>query len=171
MAFSILLGYATRYGSTKEAADVVAATLQEAGFQVDLQPAREVKSLVGYGAVVLGAPLQMYHWHEDVIRLLLRHQKAIQQVPVAVFALGPTTSPYDEKEWTSARQQLDGDLATMPWFSPLDVRIFGGRMDPAKLRFPMNLFSKAVPASDMLDLADVRAWAADLAGKLHPVSE
>ena len=57
MAFSILLGYATRYGSTKEAADVVAATLQEAGFQVDLQPAREVKSLVGYGAVVLGAPL------------------------------------------------------------------------------------------------------------------
>ena len=46
MSATVLVGYATRYGTTREAAEAVAAALRECGFTVDVQPAREVRSLV-----------------------------------------------------------------------------------------------------------------------------
>lgn len=59
MSASILVTYATRYGSTQEVAEAVAETLREAGLEVDVQPARKVRTLEGRRAVVLGAPLYM----------------------------------------------------------------------------------------------------------------
>src|SRR5512139_4148850 len=107
MSVSILIGYATRYGSTQEVAEVVAAKLREIGLEVELQPMRKVSTLAGYSAVVLGAPLFMFRWHKDALRFLSRHRKALVERPVAVFALGPTHEPYDEKEWQDSRAQLD----------------------------------------------------------------
>jgi hypothetical protein len=46
-ARSVLVAYATRYGSTQEVAQTIAATLREAGLEVDVQPMREVKILNG----------------------------------------------------------------------------------------------------------------------------
>jgi len=40
--------------------------------------------------------------------------------------------------------------------------MFCGKYDPAKLRFPINLFAGNVPASDLRDWTVIRAWAADL---------
>jgi menaquinone-dependent protoporphyrinogen oxidase len=57
MSALVLVGYATRYGSTQQVAEAIAATLRECGLAVDNQPMREVRTLKGYGAVVLGAPL------------------------------------------------------------------------------------------------------------------
>jgi menaquinone-dependent protoporphyrinogen IX oxidase len=54
---SVLVGYATRYGSTQEVAEAVAATLRECGLAVDIRPMQEVRTLAGYSAVVLGASL------------------------------------------------------------------------------------------------------------------
>jgi menaquinone-dependent protoporphyrinogen oxidase len=42
---SILLPFATRYGSTQEVAETIAAALRQAGLEVDMQPMREVQSL------------------------------------------------------------------------------------------------------------------------------
>jgi menaquinone-dependent protoporphyrinogen oxidase len=40
--------------------------------------------------------------------------------------------------------------------------MFGGKYDPAKLRFPVNLLAGKEPASDLRDWTAIRAWAADL---------
>ncbi len=69
MSASILVAYATRYGSTEEVAEAVAATLRERGLAVDIQPLQQVPTLEGYRAVVLGAPLYMFHWHKDALHL------------------------------------------------------------------------------------------------------
>ena len=50
MSTSILVGYATRYGSTQEVAEAIAATLREDGTAVDCRPLKEVKTLEGYTA-------------------------------------------------------------------------------------------------------------------------
>ncbi len=168
MSTSVLVGYATRYGSTQEVAEAVAATLRECGLAVDIQPMREVRSLAEYSAVVLGAPLYMFRWHKDALRFLSRHREALTQRPVAVFALGPVHDPYDEKEWQDSRAQLDKELAKFPWFTPVAVEMFGGKFDPAKLRFPINLLAGQEPASDVRDWTAIRAWASNLAAQLEP---
>jgi menaquinone-dependent protoporphyrinogen oxidase len=159
MSTLVLVGYATRYGSTQEVAEAVAATLRESGLEVDLQPMRQVRTLAGYSAVVLGAPLYMFRWHKDALRFLSRHRKALTERPVAVFALGPTHDPYDEKEWQDSRAQLDKELSKFPWLIPVALEMFGGKFDPAKLRFPINLLAGKEPASDIRDWTATRAWA------------
>jgi menaquinone-dependent protoporphyrinogen oxidase len=89
MSDSTLVAYATSYGSTREVAEAVAATLREHGLEVDIQPMRQVRTLAGYSAVVLGAPLYMFRWHKDARRFLSRNRQALTELPVAIFALGP----------------------------------------------------------------------------------
>ena len=169
MSTSILVAYATRYGSTQEVAEVVATTLREKGLEVAIQPMRDTLSLEGYHAVVLGAALYMNHWHKDALHFLSRFHEALMERPVAIFALGPLHT--DEKEWQGAREQLDKELEKFPWLTPIALEILGGKFDPAKLRFPYNLLPglKNMPVSDVRDWTAIRAWASDLATKLQPI--
>lgn len=162
MPASVLVAYATRYGSTQEVAEAVAARLRESELTVDIQPMREVRSLSGYNAVVLGAALYMYQWHKDALRFLSRHRKALTERPVAVFALGPVHDPRDEKEWRDSRAQLDKQLAKYPWLAPVAIEILGGKFDPARLSFPMNKLAGKEPASDIRDWAAIRAWSSNI---------
>ena len=166
MVPSILIAYATRYGSTQEVAEAIAATLREAGFTVDLQLLREVRSPDRYGAIVMGAALYMFRWHKDALNFLSRHRKSLQERPVAVFALGPTHEPLDEQEWRDSRAQLDKELVKYPWFKPVALEMFGGKYDPQSLRFPINMLAGKEPASDIRDWTAIRAWAGSLVEKL-----
>ena len=103
-ADAILVGYATRSGSTKEVAEAVVKALRDADVPVDLKPLKEVNSLEGYRSVIMGAPLYMFHWHRDALSFLNRSKAALGAVPVAVFALGPFNDK--EQEWQDIRKQL-----------------------------------------------------------------
>jgi menaquinone-dependent protoporphyrinogen oxidase len=163
----ILVAYATRYGSTREVAEVVAESLRDNGLAVDLAPIRDVRSPASYDAVVLGAPLYMFRWHKDARRFLSRHRPALMERSVAIFAPGPVHDPHDEKEWRDSQAQLDKELANHPWLKPVAVEIVGGRFDPTRLRFPINVFAGQEPASDIRDWDAIRAWARELAGALR----
>ena len=167
MSASILVGFATRTGSTQEVAEAIAAALREGGLAVDCRPLKEVQTLERYTAVVLGAPLYMFRWHKDAKRFLSRHRQALMERPAAVFALGPFHD--DAKERQDARAQLDKELLKFPWLAPVAAEVFGGRHDPAKLTFPHNLIPalKQMPASDIRDWTAIRAWAIELTAKLQ----
>jgi len=166
MPAAVLVGYATRSGSTQEIAEAIAAVFRGRGLAVDLQPLRNVRTLAGYRMLVLGAPLYMFRWHKDSLAFLSRHQKALTKLSVAVFALGPFHD--EEKEWQEVRAQLDKELAKFSWLAPVAHAVFGGKFDPTKLRFPFNLIPamKKMPASDIRNWDAIRAWASDLASKL-----
>jgi menaquinone-dependent protoporphyrinogen oxidase len=159
---SVLVTFATRYGSTREVAQSIADTLKESGIEVDFQLIREVRSVEKYQAVVLGAPLYMFRWHKDARRFLSKHRKEIVQRPITIFALGPIHD--EEKEWQDVQKQLDKALAKYPWLNPAAVEIFGGRFDPARLRFPYSFLPamRKIPASDIRDWAKIKSWAENL---------
>ena len=163
MCPSILVAYATTYGSTQEVAQSVAETLRGCGLEIEVQPAGKVKDLSGYRAMVLGAPLYMFRWHADARRFLARHRAALAALPTAIFALGPFHNKEDEM--TSAHEQLDKELAKYPWFKPAVVEVFAGKFDPASLRFPFSLIGplKKMPASDERDWEAIGTWAKTLA--------
>ncbi len=168
MPDSILVAYATRYGSTREVAEAVTAVLRDQRLDVDLQPARAVRSLEAYGAVVLGAPLYMSRWHADAMRFLSRQRKDLVARPVAIFALGPWHD--DQKELQESRAQLDKELLKCRWLAPLAVEVFAGKFDPAKLGFPYTLIGplKKLPPEDARNWSAIRAWAGGLAAMLQP---
>ena len=82
---------------------------------------------------------------------------------MAIFALGPTTG--DEENWQGSREQLDKALEEYPWLTPVALELFGGKIDPATLRFPYKMFMRQVPASDQRDWTAIRTWASSLSAK------
>jgi menaquinone-dependent protoporphyrinogen oxidase len=160
----ILVAYATKAGSTKEVAEVVARTLREHGLEADVRPVTEVGTLAPYGAVVLGTALYTGRIHRDAKRFLRSHREQLAERRLAVFAMGPKTLADDEV--TGSRAQLDRALAAFPELEPRAVAIFGGVVDPARLRFPFN----RMPASDARDWDAIRAWADDVAAVVTPLA-
>jgi menaquinone-dependent protoporphyrinogen oxidase len=159
MSPSVLVAYATTYGSTQEVAQSIAETLRGCGLEVDVQPAKKVIELSGYRAVALGAPLYMFRWHPDARHFLARHRAALAALPTAIFALGPFHNKEDELH--SAREQLDKELAKFPWLKPAVIEVFAGKFDPASLKFPFSMIGplKKMPASDERDWEAISAWA------------
>jgi len=160
MATDLLVAYATKHGSTGEVAEAIAEELKGLGLEVELRELRKVRSLDGYGAVVIGAPLYMGRWQKDARKFVKRHGKELEELPVAVFALGPLK--LTEEDVASSREQLDHALALAPELRPATVEVFGGAVDPTKLRFP---FSK-MEAGDARDWDAILAWARSLPGEL-----
>jgi menaquinone-dependent protoporphyrinogen oxidase len=160
MARTVLIAYASKHGSTREVAEAIAETLREHGLDVEERPASEVKALDGYGTVVLGAAIYIGHLHQDARRFLTRHRQALTRLPFAVFAMGPRTLA--DEDVAESRGQLDRDLAKRPELEPFSVAVFGGVVDPAKLRFPLN----RMPASDARDWYAIRGWAEEVAAAL-----
>jgi len=171
MESKVLVAFASTHGSTQEVAGVVAASLRERGLAVEVRRAREVRSLDGYDAVVLGAPLYMFRLHKDALRFLARHQETLSDgLPVAIFAGGPFAAEdgkagVDEGVWQEVRKQLEQEMVRFPWLRPVAVEVIGGKFDPSRLRFPWNLLPalRNMPPSDLRDWEAIRAWAGRLA--------
>ena len=152
----VLVTYGTKNGSTLEVAEAIAMALRGGGCDVDVAPAADVRELDDYGAVVLGGALYIGRLHRDAAGFLKRHRHALQEMPLAVFAMGPKTmAPADV---VASREQLDHALADVPELTPVAVAIFGGVVDPSKLRFPFN----RMPASDARDWDAIGAWSREV---------
>ena len=166
MEKSILVTWATRSGSTAEVAESIVATLRSGGLAVAARPMREVETLEGYGAVVLGIPLYMMRLHRDGRRFLAEHGSELPEHRVALFVLGPVHDK--EEEFVAARGQLAKQLAKFPWFAPVCQEVFGGRWDPARMGFPWRLLPamKNAGASDARNWTAIHAWAETLRDRL-----
>jgi menaquinone-dependent protoporphyrinogen oxidase len=152
----ILVTYASRYGTTREVAEGIAARLREHDLIVDVRPVVEVDDLRPYSAVVIGGGIYMGRWHRDARGFVRHFREELSELPVAVYALGPVTDK--PKDLAASMKQLDDALASLP-VHPFAARVFGGAIDPRKLRFPFNY----MPPADVRDWVAIRAWAAELA--------
>jgi menaquinone-dependent protoporphyrinogen oxidase len=156
MTGSILVAHASKYGSTQEVAESIGATLRRRGIHADVRPAEEVEDLGEYGGVVLGGGIYMGRWHSAARSFVKHFEDELAERPVALFALGPVDD--DPEHVAGSEKQFDAALAKLP-VEPLATHLFGGAIDPRKLRFPFN----RMPAADVRDWDDVRAWATELA--------
>jgi menaquinone-dependent protoporphyrinogen oxidase len=153
---TLLVAYGSKHGSTQEVAEAVAERLRAGGREVDLRRAADVDDLTPYGGVVLGGSLYVGRWNEDARRFLSKYREELSALPLAVFALGPKTA--EQKDLADARTQLDKTLSKTPELEPRSVAVFGGVIDPSKLRFPLN----RLPASDARDWDAIDAWVDEL---------
>jgi menaquinone-dependent protoporphyrinogen oxidase len=156
MMGTILVAYASKYGSTREVAESIASTMRGRLQRVDVRPAEEVDHLEEYVGVVLGGGIYMGRWHRHARGFARRFEDELRNLPVAVFALGPVDEVPDhragsEKQFRKAVEKLA--------FEPVASAVFGGAVDPRQLHFPFN----HMPAADVRDWDEIRAWADEVA--------
>jgi menaquinone-dependent protoporphyrinogen oxidase len=154
----VLVAYASKHGSTTEVAEALGRALRGPDVDVDVVAVADVHDLEEYDAVVLGGSLYVGRWHRDAVRFLERHRKALVNVPLAVYALGPKTLA--ESEVAASRSQLESALSKLPALEPVAVAIFGGVVDPTKLRFPLTRMAP----SDARNWDEIAAWANEIRG-------
>jgi menaquinone-dependent protoporphyrinogen oxidase len=166
MTGTLLIAYATRYGSTREVAETVANTLRELGAAVEVQQAKDAAVHDGYGGVVLATPFYIGSMLKDATHFLERNKAALERLPVALLTCGPVSAADD---MTAARKQLDDALAKLEWLHPVAAEMFVGKYDPSHLRMADKLIAKVpasplhgIPAHDDRDWAAIRAWAETL---------
>jgi menaquinone-dependent protoporphyrinogen oxidase len=159
----VLVVYASKKGSTQEVAQAIAIRLGTNGLRTVVQAASDPVDVRAFDAVVLGGALYMGRWHRDARHFLHGHRRVLATMPVAVYAMGPAT--LEEHAVASSLRQLEDALRSVPDVSPIAVTIFGGVLDPARLRFPFN----RMPPSDARDWDAITAWADEIAGHISLV--
>jgi menaquinone-dependent protoporphyrinogen oxidase len=153
----VLVVHASRKGSTREVADAIAARLETNGLRTVVQDARDPVDLRTFDAVVLGGALYTGRWHRDARRFLRRHERVLATMPLAVFAMGPAAT--DDHSMTVSLAQLERALGRTADLQPVAITVFGGVIDPERLRFPFN----RMPPSDARDWDAITAWADEVA--------
>jgi len=181
MTGTILVAWATRYGSTREVAEAAAETLREQGLTVEVAAAKDAvvradrraghDAGVRHDGVVLAAPFYMGAMLKDAVRFFERERASLERLPVALLTCGPLSA---DDDIDAACEQLDGALAKLGWLHPVAAEMFVGKYDPGRLRVADRLIA-ALPASplhgvgahDDRDWDAIRAWAATLPGLLR----
>jgi len=85
MNSKILIVYSTKSGSTIGVARTILNTLTEQGVAAEVMTAGKVRSLKGYGAVILGSPIIMGKVRVDLADFMRRYQDQLRQLPLAMF--------------------------------------------------------------------------------------
>jgi len=160
MAADVLIVYASKGGSTEQVARGIGEILRKHGLTTAIEPAREVRDLSGFRAVVVGGSLYMGRWHHDARAFLRRHRRTLERLPFAVFALGPGKDT--PEDYASSRRQLEHALERLPEIEPAATAVFGGVIDPERFHFPLNHMAQI----DLRDWNEIRAWAAELPTEL-----
>ncbi len=187
----ILIAYATMTGSTAEIAQAVAEEMTKGGVQVEVLPFNQVKSLESYTGVIVGAPMIM-GWHRSALGFLRKHRRALQQVPLAVFATAISLTRTAETNVEGIPVFVDERLpkapanavrltfreryATLPNYlqpiiraaqpaKPASIGVFGGRLEYGRLPWWAVLFAMVIiqaPAGERRNWPAIRAWATNL---------
>jgi menaquinone-dependent protoporphyrinogen oxidase len=161
----ILVAYGTKHGATAEIAEAIGKALREGGLEVDVQRAREVRSLDPYRVVVLGSAVYAGRWRGDAMRLLRRPE--LKDREVWLFSSGPVGEdkgdPAEVERWTRPQQvrDLEGEIGAR------EHAVFGGKVDE-DAGFIRKKMARNMPPElrDRRDWQQIENWAGALAAAL-----
>lgn len=160
MSGRVLVGYATRTGSTVGVAEAIGETLAKRGFAVDVKPLREHPRVEGYDAVVLGSAINGAAWLPEAMSFVQSNQASLSKLPFAAFCVHSMNGGADEKQTTKRLAYLDKVRAVV---KPVDEGFFLGKGPDRKDTSLIALWAfKAFGGSgegDMRDWDKIRSWA------------
>ena len=159
---TVLVTYGSTRGGTEELAQTVADALRQEGLAVDVVPARAVRGVGGYDAVVVGGALYAFHWHRDARRFVKRHTAELRRRPTYFFSSGPL----DDSAVQGGIPPVKGVDALMRRVGARGHATFGGRLSPEAKGFPASAMAKK-HAGDWRDPDQVRTWAGAIAPQLR----
>ena len=164
----VLVGYASRFGSTRDIATRIADAIRKGGSDVDLRSVDDIAAVDQYDAVVFGSGVYDGSWPPDATALVRRHAAVLGRKPLWVFSVGsfgdshPVVGGLIKKE---PREIGEFEHA----LHPRDYRVFAGVIDLDHWPPWGRLLFKALGghAGDNRQWPDIDAWAETIARALR----
>ncbi len=158
---TILVAYASKYGSTQGIAERIAEQLRQLGKPAEARSMGDVADPGTYEAFVLGSGLYAGSWLKEARDWVRRHQAVLAQHPVWLFSSGPLGTEVKDLDSFRPKEMAKFQQA----LRPREERIFFGALDYHKLSFPDRMILKALRAQegDFRDWPAIEAWAASIA--------
>jgi menaquinone-dependent protoporphyrinogen oxidase len=154
----------------------------------DLCPVRDVASLAGYDAVVLGSAVRIGAWLPEAVAFVEKYQAQLRTIPVAYFTVCMTVAearpdpgaaqshPAPDHLAPDDLAKRDSEVASYAapvraLVEPLCETYFAGAIDPDRFSWLMRMVIKAshLPTGDYRDWKEVKAWATEVAEQLSGV--
>lgn len=156
----ILVAYASKYGSTREVAEHLAARLTDLGQDAAARPVGEITSLGSPSAVVVGSPIYNGAWLPEATAFVTGNADALAEMPTWLFSVGPLGADYDAPE-------VDIGVVS-ELVSPTDQAVFFGALDQETLddADKTAMTASGASAGDFRDWDAITAWAEAIAGEL-----
>jgi menaquinone-dependent protoporphyrinogen oxidase len=160
MSGRVLVGYATRTGSTIGVAERIGEVLGSRGFYVDVKPIRERPAVDGYDAVVLGSAVNGAALLPEALDFVETNRAKLSNVPTCVFCVHSMNGGADEKQTRKRLAYLDKVRSLV---SPVDEGFFLGKgPDPDDTGLIARWAFKTFGGSgegDMRDWDKISSWA------------
>jgi menaquinone-dependent protoporphyrinogen oxidase len=179
-----LIVYGTRYGTTAETSQIIAETLRQEGFEVEVVDAKKdkVQSINDYDLVIVGSGIQMGKWTSEPESFLRKYQEELSRKKLALFVSCGSANPLSEgeqkkKEIDEGKRKYLDEKASKYNLKPVALGFFGGCYDFNKMSwFFKRTLSSIKPklegagykesktgVYDLRNLNDIRDWAKEVA--------
>jgi menaquinone-dependent protoporphyrinogen oxidase len=167
MKISIVV--ASRHGSTREIADVVADELEAGGHEVTVHdaPTASILDLDDADAILLGSAVYHGRWLMSATVFTADLSRRIEGRPVWLFSSGPVGDPAKPDPGTvDVTDQVEQTGA-------IEHRVFAGRLVKDDLRITERAMTLALraPEGDFRDWDEVKAWARSVSRHLASVGD
>jgi menaquinone-dependent protoporphyrinogen oxidase len=168
----VLVGYASRFGSTRGIATRIADAVRAGGSEVDVRSVEDISDIDRYDAIVFGAGVYDGSWITEATALVRREAAVLARKPLWLFSVG---------SFGDSHPVIGGLMKTEPkeigefehTLHPRDYRVFAGVIDLDHWPAWGRLLFKALGghAGDNRHWADIDAWAEKIARALQPVDQ
>jgi menaquinone-dependent protoporphyrinogen oxidase len=162
---NVLIAYASRHGSTRDIAEVIADELRNDGHRVTAGPAELVLDLLDFDAIVIGSGVYMGHWLPAARAFVERFQSELSGLPVWLFSSGPLGNQ---------AAAAPGDIESLSLLMNVqDHTVFHGSLDPSTLGLAERMVVRLVraPSGDYRDWNEIRGWSFLIGHELRRRSE
>jgi len=153
----VLIGYKTKSGTTKEAAEVIKKVFVEHNYSVELIELSEVTSIEKYDTIIIGAPINGMQWLPEATKFLKNNEQSLKGKNTACFALSYIIKD-GRKFWKKRIRRSfkkNSDL-----INPIGTKIFGGKVDKPMPGFARLIFGLSIKNPlNYTDEEKIKEWA------------
>lgn len=166
---AVLVAYSSALGSTREIAQHVASRMAVALGKVECRSVEEVKSVSGYGAVVVGSAIHNQAWLPQAVLFFTQHGPELAKRPVWVFSVGMSEAL--PKPFRKRGAALQEKRLRRSQFQEVPLRghiVFSGVYEAGQMPVLLRVLFRFTGGrfGDLRDWAAIDAWTDQITAEL-----
>lgn len=183
----VLIVYGTRYGATEDTSRLIANTLTQEDFNVQLINAKKdkIKNIDEFDLIIVGSGIKMGRWTKEPENFLQNFQKELSKKKIALFVCCGGAKPLSEgeeriKEMQEAKRKYLEEKANKYYIEPVALGFFGGVYDFNKMSWFLRKTMSSIKPKleeagfketktgiyDTRNLGSIQNWTKDLIKKV-----